>query len=227
MALQTKTESQSSNLTPSSAAAPPPTTTDSDPSDSGFSLSASPPLILAFLAVGMFAISMVVFFGWRRMTAGRRAWTTPSVVVLVGDIPKLWDVWSPVERPVAAEWHSIQPLAATVWDATSLPAPAVDDASRSHSTFAAAAVAHLHQRYRRRRPQEDVAMEAKMPSAASPVRLQVAVTIAMPSPDSASSSQRTEPDEERPLDYYSIASIARILSPLCQKLVKLGETAIS
>ncbi|KAJ7640714.1 hypothetical protein DFH06DRAFT_620405 [Mycena polygramma] len=205
MALQTKTESQSSTpTTSSSTSAPPTTTTDSDSSDSGFSLSASPPLILAFLAVGMFAISMVVFFGWRRMTAGRRVWTTPSVVVSVGEIPKLWDVWSPGERPVAAEWHSIQPLAATVWDATSLHAPAVRDTSRNHSTFAAAAVAHLRQRYRRRRPQEDVAMEAKMPSAASPVRLQLAVTIAMPSPESAGSSQRTEPDEERPLDYYSI-----------------------
>lgn len=57
----------------------------------------------------MFAISMVVFFGWRRMTAGRRNWVAPPVAS-VGAPPKLWDVWSPWERDeaVAVKWHNIQ-----------------------------------------------------------------------------------------------------------------------
>ncbi|KAJ6588615.1 hypothetical protein B0H19DRAFT_1057763 [Mycena capillaripes] len=187
---------------PSSTAASAPSNTPTDDnSDPGFSLSASPPLILAFLAVGMFAISMVVFFGWRRMTAGRRVWVAPEVGS-VAATPKLWDVWSPRERDdaIAVTWCNIQPLAATVWDDTPpIHVPATNDTHRNHS-LAAAALAHLRRRYRRRPPQEDIAIEAKLPTAASLVRLQIAVTIAMPTPDSPSNPSWTESDEE-PLDY--------------------------
>ncbi|KAJ7847754.1 hypothetical protein B0H14DRAFT_3675154 [Mycena olivaceomarginata] len=157
------------------------TTTNSDSSDSGFSLSSSPPLIIAFLAVGVFAISMVTFFGWRRMTAGR-VWIVPAPTVSIGETPKLWDIWSPRERPHrATEWHNIQPLAATVWDEYPPPAPANNGPPRHHS-LVAAALAHLRWRYRRRGSQDGTALEEKL-NHDPLVRLQVAVTIAMPCPD--------------------------------------------
>jgi len=145
---------------------------------------------------------MVVFFGWRRITAGRTAWVVPHDIVSVGEPPKLWDVWSPRERPqeaVTAEWHNIQPLAATVWDSTPLPVPPNNNTPRHHS-LAAEALAHLRRRYRSRR-EDDVALEAKLSHPDPFVRLQIAVTIAMPCPDFASYSSRTEPDDEQPLEY--------------------------
>ncbi|KAF5379122.1 hypothetical protein D9615_006080 [Tricholomella constricta] len=59
----------------------PPTPTDTDGetdthhAPSGFSPGASPPLILAFLAVGLFAISMMGVLGWRRVQLGRAGMT--------------------------------------------------------------------------------------------------------------------------------------------------------
>ncbi|KAF7360588.1 hypothetical protein MVEN_00790200 [Mycena venus] len=205
MALQTETHSPPSSTSAVSSA---PASSPSDPADAGgFSLSASPPLILAFLAVGMFAISMVVFFGWRRIAAGRVAWVVPPDNISIGETPKLWDVWSPRERAqeaVTAEWHNIQPLAATVWDHTPpLPVPVNNDTHRHHS-LAAEALAHLRRRYRRRRAsQDDVALEAKLNPVDPLVRLQVAVTIAMPCPDFTGTASRTEPDDddEQPLEY--------------------------
>ncbi|KAJ7902521.1 hypothetical protein B0H14DRAFT_2666487 [Mycena olivaceomarginata] len=198
MALQTHSSTPSSSTGTSSAASTTPT--DSDPSDTGFSLSASPPLIIAFLAVGVFAISMVAFFGWRRITLGRTAWVTVSPdTVSIGETPTLWDVWSPRERPqaaVAGEWRSIQPLAATVWDEShAMRAPATNNAPRHHS-LAAEAVAHLRRRYRGRSPEES-ALDPKLNHDA-PVRLQIAVTIAMPCPDFVGNS---ELDDEPPLEY--------------------------
>lgn len=78
----------------------------------------SPPLILGFLAVGIFFAAMIAVFGWRRVHFGREppSWRnlggirvrrfdgpTPSVgrsgvVGLTGDSklerPKLWEVWT-------------------------------------------------------------------------------------------------------------------------------------
>ncbi|KAJ7913859.1 hypothetical protein B0H13DRAFT_458984 [Mycena leptocephala] len=199
MALQTATHTTSSTHS-TTTTAPSTTPTDSD-SEPGFSLSASPPLILAFLAVGMFAISMVVFFGWRRIAAGRTIWVPPPDAFSIGETPKLWDVWNPRERPqeaVTAHWHNIQPLAATVWDDTPLHVPANSPPPRPDS-LAAAAFAHLRRRYRRRRSQQAVEMDPKSSNAEPLVRLQIAVTIAMPSPDYPSSSSWT--DNEQPLEY--------------------------
>jgi len=198
MALQTETHS--TTPTPSSTStgsAPDPTSTESDNS-SGFSLKGSPPLILAFLAVGMFAIAMIVFFGWRR----RDRWANPPTAPTpgVGAPPKLWDVWSPHERARegnSAEWKNIQPLAATIWDDTPVPVLVNHDLP-DHDTMLAAAFAHMRRRYRHHRSHENIAMDAKL---AQPlVRLQIAVTIAMPSPDFAGTSSRTEPDDDL-LDY--------------------------
>ncbi|KAG6828768.1 hypothetical protein H0H87_000871 [Tephrocybe sp. NHM501043] len=46
---------------------------DSNGNPTGFSAGASPPLILAFLAIGLFGLSMVGMFGWRRIQFARLA----------------------------------------------------------------------------------------------------------------------------------------------------------
>ena len=70
-----------------------------------FSPSSSPPLILAFLAIGLFSAAMVFVF-WRRMQGNRGGWTltaTPinnnierslyfNLPIVNIDIPKLWDL---------------------------------------------------------------------------------------------------------------------------------------
>lgn len=107
MALQT--EVHSSTPTPSSTSSTPdPTNTGSGSMQPGFSLSASPPLILAFLAVGVFGVTMLGFFAWRRLT-GHGRWVDPPDIVRpgFGETPKLWDVCCPREAHVA-EWHGIQ-----------------------------------------------------------------------------------------------------------------------
>lgn len=68
-----------------------------------FSPGASPPLILAFLAIGLFTISMVAVFGWRRVRLGRGAALHPFRNDETefgewrrgfGEKPKLWDLWT-------------------------------------------------------------------------------------------------------------------------------------
>ncbi|KAJ7778585.1 hypothetical protein DFH07DRAFT_950601 [Mycena maculata] len=202
MALQT--EVHSSTSTPSSTgSAPDPSNTDSDSSDQGFSLSGSPPLIIAFLAVGFFGAAMIAFFGWRRAVFMRTRWEDPTDPPRpeFGETPKLWDIWCPRERAQDSdtrEWRDIQPLAATVWDNT--PSPVLlNNGTAQSDTILAAAFAHLRRRYRRHnRSDDDIALDTKLGPPL--VRLQVAVTIAMPCPDVAGMSSGGEPDEE-PWDY--------------------------
>ena len=81
-----------------------PTSTASSLSQEPFSPSSSPPLILAFLAIGLFSAAMVFVF-WRRMQGTRGGWrltatpldniehalyfNLPNVNI---DVPKLWDL---------------------------------------------------------------------------------------------------------------------------------------
>ncbi|KAF8069108.1 hypothetical protein FPV67DRAFT_1106193 [Lyophyllum atratum] len=105
-----------------------PTPTSSSKPEPGFSPGASPPLILAFLAIGLFAVSMIGVFGWRRiqysrmMAAGFQdpTWMEFSVVAGrrdVGPRPKLWDMWTTVGTKGEAhheremEWETIMPVA--------------------------------------------------------------------------------------------------------------------
>ncbi|KAJ7211175.1 hypothetical protein GGX14DRAFT_623674 [Mycena pura] len=210
---------------------------DSNPIN-GFSLSASPPLILAFLAVGVFGITMAIFFCWRRVNERRRArnWVRPADAAPL-ETPTLWDIWCPRERAgeeaggAPAEWRTIQPLSVTVWDnrpmLQSPPPPPIpaNDISR-YDGLLAQAFAHLrqrHRRFRRRSEEEDTTLELKPSQSAQPpatVQLQVAVTIAMPNPNFAgvSSNIRTDPDDgsfEYSIAYYCLYSY------IC---AKIGDT---
>ncbi|KAG6915019.1 hypothetical protein DXG01_013901 [Tephrocybe rancida] len=125
------------------------------PNDSpaGFSPGASPPLILAFLAIGLFALSMVGVFGWRRiqvarleLRGGTHEWNPDErltgTVNGLGPRPLLWDLWTSDEKgqyngekegralpknfyrmEEHETWDSIMPVAVTVTP----PYPSGDD----------------------------------------------------------------------------------------------------
>ncbi|KAG6835151.1 hypothetical protein H0H93_004402 [Arthromyces matolae] len=82
-----------------------------NPNDSDFAAGASPPLILAFLAIGLFALSMVGVFGWRRFQFARMdlrgipippEWDsqdgTSKTILGTGPRPVLWDLWTNRQR---------------------------------------------------------------------------------------------------------------------------------
>jgi len=91
-----------STQTLSSVQPPPTPNPDPDPdptSQNVFSPSSSPPLILAFLAIGLFSTAMIFIF-WRRIQVNR-SWRMSAAhanrsyfeLPIVGaDIPKLWDL---------------------------------------------------------------------------------------------------------------------------------------
>jgi hypothetical protein len=59
---------------------------------------ASPPLVLAFLAVGLFTAALITVFGCRRVTLGQRWAANHRAIQVVGieskveDRPRLWDL---------------------------------------------------------------------------------------------------------------------------------------
>ncbi|TFK73343.1 hypothetical protein BDN72DRAFT_854794 [Pluteus cervinus] len=111
--------SQSSTL-PTLPDSPNPTGSNSNGNGANFfSPTTSPPLILAFLAIGLFSVAMIAMFGWRRIQYGR-GWAAhlrdddeltgfgPSGTrgtrglgrgglygePWFGEKPKLWDLWA-------------------------------------------------------------------------------------------------------------------------------------
>lgn len=65
----------------------------------------SPPLIIAFLAIGLFTAALIAIFGWRRVVvtrqqvaranaAGAGMGGTPKKGVEFGAKPELWDLWT-------------------------------------------------------------------------------------------------------------------------------------
>jgi len=128
MALQTSHSADPSS-TPTSSSAP-----DNNQPKNPFSPAGSPPLILAFLSIGLFAAAMIVVFGWRRIQFGRSSWTvggTPgngegAMARILLNRPKLWDLWNKEDvswSQVAGnekgghdpklQWANIMPLTAT------------------------------------------------------------------------------------------------------------------
>jgi hypothetical protein len=92
------------------------TQVSSSSSNNGFlSPKASPPLILAFLAIGFFSIAMIVTFSWRRLRDGPGMMGLPrggGVEVRdvdIGQRPLLWDLWTEEQHhvKVASAWDRI------------------------------------------------------------------------------------------------------------------------
>jgi hypothetical protein len=110
-----------------SSASTVPTTTDAhatptstsnadDGNNGGLGVTGSPPLIVAFLAVGLFMAAMLTIFGWRRMVFGRGFVIQPierdrffAMSEYFGEEPELWDLWSrsPVGSMDQLEWKQV------------------------------------------------------------------------------------------------------------------------
>ncbi|TFK32338.1 hypothetical protein BDQ12DRAFT_739449 [Crucibulum laeve] len=114
----------------SSASTPAETGTPSPDNGTSGSPAESPPLILAFLAIGLFSAVMIVVFGWRRIHfagSGRWGLYAPSSAVVeitdrFGKRPKLWDLWTEpsASKQLASRrfsevesWENIMPISAT------------------------------------------------------------------------------------------------------------------
>ncbi|KAF7316151.1 hypothetical protein MIND_00133300 [Mycena indigotica] len=156
----------------------------------GFSLSASPPLILAFLAVGIFGFAMASFFLWKRWTERRNVPTTTNLEdIRPVEPPKIWDLWCSFDTQTK-EWASIQPLAATIWDRT--PSPSSASSARVREEQASVSTGMVETlRHRFRRPQQSTTLASEEPpkiltESSSNFRLQIAVAIVMPELDSLS-----------------------------------------
>jgi hypothetical protein len=81
----------------------PPTASNNGGNNQGSGVTGSPPLIVAFLAVGVFLAAMLTIFGWRRVVfarglamqpLGRDGFNTPRNTEHLGERPELWDFWT-------------------------------------------------------------------------------------------------------------------------------------
>lgn len=120
--MATTSQTYSSNsLIPTSTLTSNSSTPTDDPNDTIsdlFSSAGSPPLIVAFLAIGLFVVAMVCVFAWRRYSRSRGLGDQPIIPIrrrksfTLGEKPMLWDVWAnpkvPEKSPIGAtRWENI------------------------------------------------------------------------------------------------------------------------
>jgi len=79
----------------------------------------SPPVILAFFAIGVFVFSVVVVFGWKRVHEARvqrSGFEVQGRGQNVTEVPKLWDLWRDqlLQKEQDVRWDNIKPVAATI-----------------------------------------------------------------------------------------------------------------
>ncbi|KAK0220306.1 hypothetical protein IW262DRAFT_1014301 [Armillaria fumosa] len=207
----------SSIASTSASPAPSSQSTDSNSNNNNagfFSPGSSPPLILAFLAIGLFAAAMIAVFGWRRIqfgsTAGPRAGVDERLRHL-GERPKLWDLWTGRGQSTSDTWEGIMPISAIVHYSVSDTKPVH---SKSNVSFLP-----LQQLLRSRRDGDSFSLHADDDDDESTsADVQVAVAVAMPSPPSIkrfsmapSTSSGKEPEEivdENVLVEYSLGLFA-------------------
>ncbi|KAG6898892.1 hypothetical protein C0993_003123 [Termitomyces sp. T159_Od127] len=177
-----------------------------NPVKGGFAPSASPPLILAFLAIGLFALSMIGVFGWRRVQSARlrglrgemhrHEWTaeerSSARTPMLGPRPKLYDLWTIGAKYVdksneqfandsdaTAEhetWDTIMPVSAVVTQSC----PTKNDGTLSQASESAPAAPFY--RWTRRIEAEKGVFRGKVKgnNVNDEREIQVAVAIAMP-----------------------------------------------
>ncbi|KAH9836245.1 uncharacterized protein C8Q71DRAFT_72829 [Rhodofomes roseus] len=152
-----------------------------------------PPLILVFLASGLLVGAVLSILVLRHIYPSRFGSRTDAVRVRkpprpLGERPKLWDVYvCDGARGADVQWESLLPLAAAFLpdplneQVDVLPSPSLP----AHRPHPWSWVEWLHRRLRHR-PRESTAddLEQTLPlegERPAPERLQIAVTIAMPS----------------------------------------------
>ncbi|KAF8893219.1 hypothetical protein CPB84DRAFT_1783459 [Gymnopilus junonius] len=204
MALQTSHSAEPSSTSPASTET---TTSNSGSTSSPFSAAGSPPLILAFLAVGLFSAAMIIVFGWRRIQFARAL--IPGGLPFVEDEnsstrmplvrPKLWDLWNGGEvtwtqvagnkkggHDARLQWTNIMPLSANAVPSTAVPESIASMRSSSDPPRPSPRRDLLDRqppalRLWRRLRQGGHYKQSVSPSTPQP-RLQVEVAILMPSP---------------------------------------------
>ncbi|KAK0203565.1 hypothetical protein DFS33DRAFT_811934 [Desarmillaria ectypa] len=214
-----------------STSAPSPSSTDSNaapPSNDSnnnnfFSPGSSPPLILAFLAIGLFAAAMIAVFGWRRIQFGSAAGPRAGVdgrLRHLGERPKLWDLWTGKRESTSDAWEAIMPISAIMHYS-------ISDTKSVHSK-SSVALLPLQHFLRSRRDGDSSSLDDDDDDGydvSGPADVQVAVAVAMPSPPSikrlsmapsASSGKAPEKtvDERVPVEYSLGLYSARI--PWCR-----------
>jgi len=197
MALQTQSDNGSSTASSAQNTAVASTAMSTNPPPA-FSLGASPPLILAFLAIGLFSLSMVVLVAWKRVRMSR-GWRPPEPGVIspkspLGERPKLWDFWSDKtvgHREMEENWDSILPLAVTTFD-NATPIKQSNDTPPQSDNPLLMARSHLQQIYRYRYKRDADTKDTISAKAEIGGRLQIAVAIAMPC--ESRKSDETTPD---------------------------------
>jgi len=190
----TTTSTSTGASTSTSAAASPTSSGNGNGGSQGLSITGSPPLIVAFLAVGLFMTAMLTIFGWRRVVFGRGFVLQP----IVGDRfhaprtgeysyrekPELWDLWTepPVGGKEQLKWERIMPFSASI---KKLGGESFDNAQASdiHTHPRIPSQLQTIRQHIRRHMKPKLADEQKVNAVSTQNRtLQVAVAIAMPSP---------------------------------------------
>jgi len=159
---------------------PPETLTSSTPGSSstgsptgnGFSPAGSPPIIVAFLSVGLFVAGMLSIRFWRLRLGGIVNRQHRDFIPIGGDIgkkPELWDLYADEAKNAAVGWKDIMPLSVTT----------VKDTSEDREQCRPIALRSYYDDLRTRFH----ITEKQMNLVAKPqTRIQVAVPIALPSP---------------------------------------------
>ncbi|KAG1753573.1 uncharacterized protein EDB91DRAFT_1077316 [Suillus paluster] len=122
--------STSSQASVSTSLSPQPSSTNHSNNNNGplmggiFTMNGSPTLVVAFLAIGLFTVTMAALFGWKRMHRGRlmvhpvRPAPRPGKKpVVLGEKPALWEMWTRREEGVMIDtrWENITPFCATLF----------------------------------------------------------------------------------------------------------------
>jgi len=151
--------------------------------------SPSPPIIVGFLAIAMFIISMAVVFGWKRIQieSGIRA----HGVRREEEIPKLWDLWSNqkmggMESDLRWDNIKVRALSSPFTHArihTALqPIAATTIPEGEHDPPASIGIPPIQPSSQAARPRRAVSDDSDVQmNSNSAVSLQVAIAIAMPS----------------------------------------------
>ncbi|KAH7910127.1 hypothetical protein BJ138DRAFT_1153642 [Hygrophoropsis aurantiaca] len=173
-----------------------------------FTTNGSPPIIVAFLAIGLFMVAMAAVFGWRRVHGNRgllvhqvRTSRASKKPVVLGEKPELWDMWTRTATSTALEdvrWENIMPFSAVLHRPVKEVSP--PEAKKLHSLPAhsppsglwAQSIVVLQHYFRSLPPPPPISSEPdEIPPLSSPSEsiapsedawMQICVTIAMPSP---------------------------------------------
>ncbi|THH21150.1 hypothetical protein EW146_g363 [Bondarzewia mesenterica] len=147
-----------------------------DPAPNFFATGTSPPLIIGFIAVAIFAVGVIGLCAWRRMVGrGRHILVVDDWDGLEGEKkyfaekPKLFECWLELFAGGIATWENIMPLATSV----------VTDNARDTEAFYVS-TSKLWWR-KKGRPDEDQRSAIPGRQVTSASRLQLAVIVTMPS----------------------------------------------